>query len=147
MLHDYTDVTSARVEEATERALQQAESLVGSVIGAPRTLAGIMAPLDELTASLADAYGEGAFMARVHPAAEVRATGSAAEERLDKLRVELVFREDLSRAVSEYAETEEAAHLSGERRRLLDHWLRDFRRAGHHLPPDTRGEVERLRAR
>ncbi|MGH9052047.1 MAG: M3 family metallopeptidase [Acidimicrobiia bacterium] len=147
MLHDYTDVTPARVEEVTERALRQAESLLESVIGAPRTFAGTMAPLDEITASLADAYGEGAFMSRVHPDPEVRATGSAAEERLDKFRVELAFREDLYRAVSEYAETEEAPSLSGERRRLLDHWLRDFRRAGHQLPPETRGEVERLRAR
>jgi thimet oligopeptidase len=141
VLHDYTGVTPTRVEQVTERALQEAESLVEAVIGAPRTFAGTMVPLDEITASLAEAYGEGAFMSRVHPDQEVRATGSAAEERLDKFRVELAFREDLYRAVSEYAETEEAARLNGERRRLLDHWLRDFRRAGHHLPPQTRSEV------
>ena len=37
--------------------------------------------------------------------------------------------------------------LEGERARLLEHWLRDFRRAGHELGADERAELERLRTR
>jgi thimet oligopeptidase len=37
--------------------------------------------------------------------------------------------------------------LEGERARLLEHWLRDFRRAGHALSPEDRAELERLRTR
>ena len=59
----------------------------------------------------------------------------------------LTFRRDLYEAVSAYAETEEAAALTGERRRLLDHWLRDFRRAGQTRPPEVREELSRLQDR
>ncbi|MGH2358020.1 MAG: M3 family metallopeptidase, partial [Candidatus Limnocylindria bacterium] len=83
----------------------------------------------------------------VHPEASVRDAGTAAEERINKWRVALVFREDLYRAVRTYAGTSEAAALTGERRRLLEHWLRDFRRAGHELEPAARAELERLRTR
>src|SRR5918992_322947 len=86
-------------------------------------------------------------MGQVHPDTDVRDAGTAAEERINKWRVALVFRDDLYRAVRAFAETGEATGLSGERKRLLDHWLRDFRRAGHELEPDARAELERLRTR
>ena len=86
-------------------------------------------------------------MARVHPDPAVRDAAQAAEERLAKWRVALSFRDDLYRAVRDFAATDEAAGLRGERRRLLDHWLRDFRRAGHELPVAARAELEQLRNR
>jgi thimet oligopeptidase len=61
--------------------------------------------------------------------------------------VALVFRDDLYRAVRTFADTDEATALEGERARLLEHWLRDFRRAGHELSAEERAELERLRTR
>ncbi|MDP8959563.1 MAG: Zn-dependent oligopeptidase [Actinomycetota bacterium] len=149
MLHDYRQVTPASVEEVTDQALQEAEQVVARVEqhAGPRSFANTTLPLDEVTALLGSAYGRGAFMSRVHGDPEVRRVATEAQERLDKWRVELLFRDELYRALRDYAETEDARRLSGERRRLLEHWLRDFRRAGHDLAPEQRAEVERLRSR
>jgi thimet oligopeptidase len=149
MLFDYTGVTAESVTEAADAALTAADALVADAVAtvvAP-SFATTLRPLELAGAEIAIGYGRGAFMARVHPEATVRDAGQAAEERITKWRVTIAFREDVYRAVSAFAATEEAAALTGERRRLLDHWLRDFRRAGHELPADRRAELERLRSR
>ena len=54
----------------------------------------------------------------------------------------MIFRDDLNSAVKEYAETDEAKSLQGEKARFLEFSLRDLRRAGHDLDPDTRAAVK-----
>lgn len=133
----------------TDEALAEAETVVAGVVAqtAERTFANTLGPLDDASGLLAGAYGRGGFMARVHPDPAVRAAGRAAEERIEKWQVELVFRDDLFRAINDYATTDDARALQGERGRALEHWLRDLRRAGHALGPDERAEVLRLRSR
>ncbi|HVA85488.1 MAG TPA: M3 family metallopeptidase, partial [Candidatus Saccharimonadales bacterium] len=150
---DYTAITPSSVESATEDALRRANRLVdeaasGATAGddAP-SFKRTLRPLDEALGEAAVGFGRGAFMGHVHPDREVRDAGSAAEERLAKWRVELPFRDDLYRAVRAFAETPEAAALRGERQRLLDHWLREFRRAGQELSESERAELRALRAR
>ena len=111
------------------------------------SLAATLVPLDLAVARLVEAYGRGAFMGQAHPDAAVRQAGTEAEERINKWRVALVFRRDLYRVVRAFADTEEGKALTGEEARLLAHWLRDFRRAGHELGEDDRAELERLRTR
>lgn len=53
------------------------------------------------------------------------------------------YREDVYKAVKAYAETK--PKLEGEDALLLEHTLRDYRRAGLALPPEKRAEVEKLR--
>src|SRR5690606_19651852 len=65
-----------------------------------------------------------------------------AEEKLSKFGVEMIFRDDLNTAVKEYAATDEAGRLEGEKARFLEFMLRDLRRAGHELDPETRAEVK-----
>jgi oligopeptidase A len=149
MLYDYTGVTAESVTEAADAALAAADALVAGAVAtvdAP-SFDATLRPLELAGAEIGIGYGRSAFMARVHPEAAVRDAGQAAEERITKWRVAIAFRDDVYRAVSAFAATEEASALTGERRRLLDHWLRDFRRAGHELPPDERAELERLRSR
>ncbi len=152
MLFDYSSVTAESVAAVTDAGLAEADDLVarvaaGGAPGAAATFDDTMLPLDQALARVQDAYGRGAFMARVHPDRAVRDAGQASEERLAKWRVALPFRGDLYRAVRTYASSAEAQTLAGERRRLVDHWRRDFRRAGQELTPDARAELERLRAR
>ena len=149
MLYDYADVTPALVTATIDEAIIRADELVA---GSAASVEGpsfdvTLRPLELAAAAAADAYGRGAFMAQVHPDEAVRDAGQDAEERLNKWRVGLAFREDLYRAVRAFAETGEAQELSGEPRRLLDFWLRDFRRAGQELSPEERAELERLRNR
>ena len=100
------------------------------VHGDSPTFESALQPLELAAAALVEGYGRAGFMGQVHTDAAVRDAGNDAEERINKWRVALVFRDDLYRAVRAFADTDEAKALEGERARLLVHWLRDFRRAG-----------------
>ena len=149
MLHDYTNTTADSVRTAVEDALAEADALIERVVAsvdAP-SFEATMRPLDLAGAAAIRGYARGAFMAYVHTDADVRDAGQAAEEAVQKWNVGLPFREDLYRAVRAFADTPEAAALEGEQKRLLEFWLRDFRRAGHELAPEDKVELETLRHR
>jgi len=147
MLNDYSRVTAASVAAVTDEAIAAADGLVAEVTGAPSTFDNTLGPLQTADALIADASGRGAFMGRVHPDGDVRKAGTEAEERLIKWGTDLVFRRDLYEAVERFAATDEAASLAGERRRLLDHTMRDLRRAGHELDDASRDRLQGLRRR
>jgi Zn-dependent oligopeptidase len=148
MLHDYRATTAESVTKLTTEALERAAEQVAAAVADPgRTFAGTMLPLEEAATIVADAYGRGAFMARVHPDPAVRVAAVQAEERLTKWTNDLVFRRDLYSAIEAFAATEEAAGLAETRRRLLDHWRRDLRRAGHLIEPADRERLHGLRQR
>ena len=154
---DYTTVEAAGVEAAAGSALAAADGHIAGAalagaghVADPRhvpTFETVLRALDEALAEMSDGYGRSAFMGHVHPDRDVRDAGSAAEERLAKWRVQLPFREDLYASLRAFGETDEAVRLTGERRRLLDHWLREFRRAGQELAPERREELRHLRSR
>ena len=147
MLYDYRDVSADSVATVTDEAVRRADELVAQAAAAdPPSFEATLEPLERALAVIGEAYGRGAFMGQVHSDADVRDAGQDAEERLNKWRVGIPFREDLYRAVAAVS----AAHpdgLPGERGRLLEHWMRDFRRAGQALEPDARAELELLRNR
>ncbi len=149
MLHDYTTITAATVTGVTETAIDASESLIDGVIGVtgPRTYANTLAPLDAVSVLVADASGNGSFMARVHPDAEVRMAGVTAGERSTKWATDLVMRSNLAAAIREYAATEDAAGLEGLEARNLAFWLRDLKRAGHDLSETDRTRLRELRQR
>ncbi len=148
MRNDYSNVTADSVAGVTTDALAAADALVDSIVTADAaSYAATIAPLDDIAAITSDAYGKGAFMARVHPDAAVRDAAIAAEEQLTKWGTDLVFRRDLYEAVARFAGSEEAASLTGTRRRMLDFVVRDFRRAGHELADDARDRLQELRRR
>src|SRR5688572_8879195 len=147
VLYDYSDVAPQSVQSETDAALATADALVADAIGSDPSFDGTLRRLELAGAELIRAYGRGAFMGQVSTDAAVRDAGTEAEERIQKWRVALVFRSDLYDAVRAFANTDAARALEGENARLLEHWLRDFRRAGHELSPDDRAELERLRTR
>ena len=146
---DSNEITPEVIARATDEAIARADELIDRAVApdAPRTWSDTVAPLDEATAVLSEAGGRTAFMGYVHPRPEVRDAGHAAEERIDTWRVNVLFRDDLNRAVQEFAATQEAAGLTGERRRLLDFVRRDLRKAGHDLSPEDRETVREISTR
>jgi Zn-dependent oligopeptidase len=149
MLHDFTNTTADSVKAAVTDALAEADALIeraAASVDVP-SFEATMRPLDQAGAAAMGGYSRGAFMAYVHTDSDVRDAGQAAEEAVQKWMVQLPFREDLYRAVRAFADTPEAAALEGEPKRLLEFWLRDFRRAGHELAPEDKAELESLRRR
>ena len=149
MPYDYSAIGPDDVTDATDEAIDRCRALADQAAGVPgpRTFANTLAPLEEAGRLLAIAYGRGPFLGQVSPDEETRRAARRAEERMGKWALEMVSRRDLFRAVSAYAETEEAAGLDGERARVLEHALRDFRMAGHELSDEDREEVRRRRNR
>ena len=141
--------TPEEVRAVTNAALADADALVAAAVatGGTGTFETVLLPLDEADARLSAGYAAGAFMARVHGDRAVRDAGQEAEERLDRWRVDLPFREDLAATVFAFSAGTAAAALEGEERRFLDRLVRDLRRAGHALDPATREEVRGLQRR
>lgn len=145
----YQTMTPAQIEEGTDRAIGEAEAVLDDLV-APnegRYFENTLRPLDRIADTLAHATTSYTFMGYVHTDKEVRTAAKAAEEKVTKWGSDIYFREDLNAALQEYAATDEARDLQGEHRRLLDFVLRDLRRAGHDLEPETRGRVQELTQR
>jgi Zn-dependent oligopeptidase len=69
MLYDYTRTTAAGVARITDDAIAAANHLIDAIATheGPNTIENTLLPLNESAAIIEAAYGQGAFMARVHP--------------------------------------------------------------------------------
>ena len=146
---DYALLTPNDITEGVDRAIAEAEAVVEAIVSVDdsRTFENTLRPLDRISDILGHANHDFYFMGYVHPAREVRSAGKDAEEKADKWATDVWFRDDLNSAVQEYAATDEAASLEGEKARFLEFVQRDLRRAGHELDPDTRARVRELTQR
>lgn len=143
----FEGVTPAIIASACQEAMDRCDAAIADIVGIPagrRTFANTLLALEDAVDHVEQASGNYAFLAYVSADDALREAAHAWDEKLDKYSVSLAFREDLYRAVCEFAETNEAASLSGEDRRLLDFTLRDYRRNGFELPPDQRQRVREL---
>jgi thimet oligopeptidase len=147
---DYRTTTPADIERAQEETIRAADRIVAAMVAVPegeRTFANTLAPLEEVSDLLEQTFGRYGFMAYVAVEAEVRNAAEHLREALDKYGIDLSFREDVHAGVTAFAHTDEAAALTGERQRLLERTLRDYRRNGFDLPPEQRERVRALKAR
>ena len=143
-MFDYTTVDASSVLSGVDQAIAAAQAIIDKVVASATepTFDNILQPLDEIGDVLGRANASWAFMGYVHPAEEVRKAGKIAEEKLQSFGVDLAFREDLYKAISRFAQTDEAAQLEGEKARLLEFVQRDLRRAGHELDPAQRASLK-----
>ncbi len=135
---DYRCPTPAEIERAQAETLAAAERIVTEIVqvaDGERTYWNTLYRLEDVADLLLQAQGRYGFMFHVAEDPAVRAAAERLREALDKYSTELGFREDLYAAVSAYAATSEARALTGERARLLERVLRDYRRNGFGLPP------------
>ncbi|HEV2005633.1 MAG TPA: M3 family metallopeptidase, partial [Candidatus Limnocylindrales bacterium] len=144
---DFASVTAASLKSDLDATLAKVDEIVGAIPGALATFEHILGALDEAWARTLEADGRTSNLIYVHPDESVRDAAQVALSSLEAWRNGLAFREDLERAVVHYATTPEAAGLAGEGRRLLEIWLRDFRRAGQGLPAGEREAIATLRSR
>lgn len=150
MTLDYRTTTPAEIARAQSEALGAAERIVAEVMAVPageRTYANTLKRLEDVDDLLGRTFGRYGFLAYVSPDGDVRDAAEAMREAMEKFGIELAFREDIHAAVTTLAATPEAHALAGERRRLLDFTLRDYRRNGFDLPDEQRHRIKQLKAR
>ncbi len=145
----FSAVTADKVEKGVDAALSDAQQVLEDAVAPKdeRSFENTMLPLDLINDILAKATTRFVFMGYVHPEKDIRSAAKAAEERMGNFGVEMVFRDDLNTAIQEYAATDEAGNLEGERARFLEFALRDLRQAGHELPPEARARVKDMTQR
>ena len=140
--------TPAQVEESMTKAIRIADEAlerIGKLDRDKTTFENTVKALDDLV------YEAGLTANRIHLAKEtseneaIRAMATQMVKRFEDWAVGLEYREDVYGAVQAFADTK--PQLSGEDRKLFDETLRDYRRAGLHLPKEERAEVEKMRKR
>jgi thimet oligopeptidase len=146
MLFDYTTVSPDSITADVDRTLAAADAITEEVIASAGSPAfdAILGRLEDIADMTASLFGRTGFMGYVHPDEATRTAGQQLEERISKWGIEISFRPELYEAVKAYSMTDEAAGLTGERARLLEFTLRDFRKAGHELSKPDQARLKEL---
>ncbi|MDP3542873.1 MAG: M3 family metallopeptidase [Elusimicrobiota bacterium] len=134
--------------ENCRSAKKRAEAALEAVARLPasgRTFDNTPWALDQIASGLTDQTASDTFLKYVSVAPAVREAGNECETLLGQFAVDMYSREDLYRALKEYAGKGEG--LTGEARRLVDKELLDFKRSGLELSREKRREVADLRKR
>ena len=140
------ETTPEQIATAVERAIRDADAALDALgrLGPDTvTFDNTIRALDDI-AYAADSVASRIYLIKeTSRDAQLRDAGTEAIKRFEKWSVGLDYREDVYRAVQAYADTK--PELTGEEARLFQHTLRDYKRAGLHLPKAQRDEVEALR--
>jgi thimet oligopeptidase len=138
--------TATELMEDCRASKKRAESALEAVARMPaanRTFDNTPWALDRIGSNLSDTTASDTFLKYVSISSAVRDAGNDCETLLGQFSVDVYSREDLYRALKEYAAKDEA--LTGESKRLLEKELLDFKRSGLELPKAKRDEVLVLR--
>jgi thimet oligopeptidase len=147
---DFRVPTPSEIGAAKTAAIENANQIVDEVVAlsaGARTFANTLLRLEDAGDILEKAQGRHGFMSYVAEDKAVRDAADDLREAMEKFEIELGFREDVYKAVQEFAATPEAAALTGESKRLLEFTLRDYRRDGFDLPQEKRQRVKELKNR
>ena len=123
-----------------EKQLNDALAQVVAVPAKDRTFDNTVRAIDAAYAVLNERTLAPELLLHVSPDAKLREAASRLKQDTDKLQVDASMREDVYKAVKEYADKNE--DLAGENKKLLKDMLRDFRRSGMELPPRKREEFK-----
>ena len=105
----------------------------------------VVGELDRISESVARAWAPVSHLNNVDSTPELREAYGAALPEITRFSSRLHHHEGLFRRLRDFAASPGGGALKGIRRRNLEHILRDFRRAGAELGPESREELEALR--
>jgi thimet oligopeptidase len=108
--------------------------------GSPRSAAQVLDLWNDGAIELRRVEGLSEFLAGVHPDAAVREAADEAERQFYRLQTE----RDLDRGLYDALLAVDPTDLDDGARRVLDHSLRDFRRAGVDQPDEVREQLRRI---
>ncbi|MBS1722125.1 MAG: Zn-dependent oligopeptidase [Armatimonadetes bacterium] len=133
------------VPQSVKDALKRADEAVAKIIAVPdadRNFDNTLGALDDLSVRLDNDTSLVAFQQFVSTDAAERDAARATDEAVTNWGIELSKREDLYKAIKAYADTN--PKLEGEKKRMLDFTMRDYRRAGMMLPADQRERLKQI---
>jgi thimet oligopeptidase len=131
--------TATNTMAAGNAALDQ----IGKLDTGEVTFANTVVALDNLGFQVGLADSRLSVIEQTSTNADMRDCATEALKKLSEWSVGIDYRDDVYRALKAFADTN--PQLSGEDKRLFEHTMRDYRRAGLDLPRAERDEVERIR--
>lgn len=133
----FDQIRAEHVEPAIERLLTDARAAIEAIVAAPgpRTYEGTLGALERATEALEFAMTLVSHLESVATTPELRAAHNAVQGPVAEFYAQIPLHAGLWSALREFAATDEAAALTGARRRLLDKTLDEFRRHGAELDP------------
>ncbi len=138
--------TPEEVQNNINTTIAKADAALG-VIGkqdlSKVTFASTVGALDDIQNDATIAINKTVVIQQTNQDAAMRDAAEKAIKVFQDWAVGIDYREDVYKAVKAYADTN--PKLEGEDELLLEHTMRDYRRAGLALPPEKRAEVEKLR--
>jgi thimet oligopeptidase len=138
--------TPAQVQSEIDNAIARANAgldTIGKQDLGKVTLESTIGALDHIQNDAQIAISKTVLVQQTNQDAAMRDAAEKAVKVFQDWAVGVDYREDVYKAVKAYADTR--PKLEGEDALLLEHTMRDYRRAGLALPPAKRAEVEKLR--
>src|SRR5438105_13318151 len=138
--------TPEAVEASMKDAIAKGNSALDQIGGqdlSKITCKSTVVALDDLTYQAGIAANKATIIKETNTNPAMRSAAENAVKAFQEWAVGIDYREDVYKAIKAFADTH--PKLSGEDEKLLNETLRDYRRAGLHLSPDQRKEVEQLR--
>jgi oligopeptidase A len=139
-------IAAEHVEPGIKDAIDSARDAVDTVINldAPRTFENTIVALDDALEGLSRAVGIAYHLMSVENHPELRQAFNAVLPEFSAFYAELPLNDDLWQAVKQYADSPEAATLTGVRKRHLEKTIDSFRRAGAALPAAEKARVREI---
>ncbi len=144
---DWT-VSPEQIHDACKSAKDRADTALREITvlePQSRSFANTPAAVEAALDDLYDTTSGDAFLKDVAVSSATRDAARGCQTLLDKYNLEVFNREDLYKAVKDYADKDEK--LGGEDKKLLQKELLDFKRNGLMLAKDERAEVKKLKDR
>ena len=140
-------IRAAHVEPGIRQALEEAQEEVDRVSSdpAPPTWVNTIERLDRTVELLGERISPAAHLMSVAETPELRDAYNALLPEITAFWSRLPLDPALWKRVQDYVASEEAAALTGIRRRHLEKTVRDFKRAGADLDPDAKARLQELR--
>ncbi|MDE0821070.1 MAG: M3 family metallopeptidase, partial [Opitutales bacterium] len=130
---------------ALEEAQGRVDELAGSGLDG-RTFDNTLLALESATDTLDWAWGLVGHLDSVCNSDALRVAYNAMLPKVTEFYARVPLNDKLWKVIKAYAETDDAADLTGPRKRFLDETLADFRDQGADLPPEPKKRLEALEA-
>ncbi len=133
----FDQIQAAQVEPAVQKLLEDARASLDALIAnpAPRTFDNTMMELDRLSEPLEYAMGIVRHLEGVATTPELRAAFNAVQPDVSAFYASIPLNAGLWKTIQAFAATEEAAALTGTKKRFLKKTIDSFRRHGAELDP------------
>ena len=133
----------AELETRIKGHLDNAQTLLDKLVAvpAPRTVENTLTLMNELSIELSNASDVSSLMENVHPDATLRAAAEKGSQDVQSFATEL----SLNRKVYDALKAVDVSKADPLTKRLMEHTLRDYRRAGVDKDEATRDKIKKLR--